>query len=51
MVQNFIAQRRNLNLIPVIDILAIDEGHHCVSPSYRNIIKEVKKNPEVKFMA
>src|SRR3989338_8352835 len=45
-----LSRKENLNLIPVIDILAIDEGHHCVSPSYRNIIKEVKeKNPEVKI--
>ena len=45
-----LSRKENLSLIPVIDILAIDEGHHCVSPSYRNIIKEVKeKNPEVKI--
>ncbi len=45
-----LSRKENLNLIPAIDILAIDEGHHCVSPSYRNIIKEVKeKNPEVKI--
>jgi superfamily II DNA or RNA helicase len=45
-----LSRKENLNLIPAIDILAIDEGHHCVSPSYRSIIKEVKeKNPEVKI--
>ncbi len=43
-----LSRKENLNLIPAIDILAIDEGHHCVSPSYRNIINEVKeKNPSV----
>lgn len=43
-----LSRKENLSLIPVIDILAIDEGHHCVSPSYRNIINEVKeKNPSV----
>ena len=45
-----LSRKENLSLIPEIDILAIDEGHHCVSPSYRNIIKEVKeRNPEVKI--
>jgi len=45
-----LSRKENLSLIPVINILAIDEGHHSVSPSYRNIIKEVKaKNPEVKI--
>ncbi|MBU6140426.1 MAG: DEAD/DEAH box helicase [Proteobacteria bacterium] len=45
-----LSRKENLSLIPAIDILAIDEGHHSVSPSYRNIIKEVKeKNPEVKI--
>lgn len=45
-----LSRKENLSLIPTIDILAIDEGHHSVSPSYRNIIKEVKeKNPEVKI--
>ena len=45
-----LSRKENLSLIPVIDILAIDEGHHCVSPSYRNIIKEVEeRNPEVKI--
>lgn len=43
-----LSRKENLSLIPVIDILAIDEGHHSVSPSYRNIIGKIKeKNPSV----
>src|SRR3989338_300865 len=42
-----LSRKENLNTIPSFDLLVIDEGHHSVSPSYRNIIKEVReKNPE-----
>ncbi|MDA0902537.1 MAG: DEAD/DEAH box helicase family protein [Proteobacteria bacterium] len=41
-----LSRKENLELIPAIHLLVIDEGHHCVSPSYRNIINEIKeKNP------
>ncbi len=42
-----LSRKENLSIIPSFDLLVIDEGHHSVSPSYRNIIKEVKeKNPK-----
>lgn len=45
-----LSRKENLSIIPSFDLLVIDEGHHCVSPSYRSVIKEVKdKNPEVKI--
>lgn len=43
-----LSRRENLELIPIIHLLVIDEGHHSVSPSYRNIINGIKeKNPSV----
>lgn len=37
---------QNLSSVPSVDVLAIDEAHHCVSPSYLRVIDAFRKaNP------
>ena len=37
----------NLEQMPTLDLLVIDEAHHAVSPSYREVIDQVlRKNPK-----
>src|SRR3546814_4292678 len=37
---------RNLEQMPTLDMLVIDEAHHCAAPTYRQIIDSVlAKNP------
>lgn len=46
-----LANERNLAGMPPIDILAIDEGHHAVAPSYMRIIHTAKeRNPNIKLL-
>lgn len=42
-----LARSKNLNTIPKLDLLVVDEAHHCAATSYKNIIGRVKdRNPE-----
>lgn len=42
-----LSRKANLNQIPTLDLLVIDEAHHAVSPSYREVIDQVLvKNPK-----
>lgn len=42
---------RNLEDMPGVDLLAIDEGHHAAANSYRQIIHQAQKiNPKVKLL-
>lgn len=41
-----LSRKENLKTIPHFDLLVIDEAHHAIAESYRNIISEIKtKNP------
>lgn len=43
-----LSRESNLRDMPLLDLLVIDEAHHCAAPSYRRIIDGVKeKNPNV----
>jgi superfamily II DNA or RNA helicase len=45
-----LANQRNLDGMPPVDFLGIDEGHHAVAPSYLKIIDtQRKRNPNVKL--
>jgi superfamily II DNA or RNA helicase len=42
-----LSRRANLDQIPALNLLVIDEAHHAVSPSYRDVIDQVLvKNPK-----
>ena len=42
-----LSRKANLNQMPTLDLLVIDEAHHAVSPSYREVIDQVLvKNPK-----
>ena len=42
-----LSRKTNLKQMPTLDLLVIDEAHHAVSPSYREIIDQVLlKNPK-----
>jgi DNA repair protein RadD len=42
-----LSRRSHLEQIPTLDLLVIDEAHHAVSPSYREVIDQVLlKNPK-----
>jgi DNA repair protein RadD len=41
-----LANERNLDGMPPVDIMAIDEGHHAVAPSYLKIIHAARAQPE-----
>jgi len=42
-----LSRRANLDQMPTLDLLVIDEAHHAVSPSYRDVIDQVLvKNPK-----
>jgi DNA repair protein RadD len=46
-----LANEKNLAGMPPVDILAVDEGHHAVAPSYLKIIHAAKeRNPKVKLL-
>jgi DNA repair protein RadD len=46
-----LANDANLAGMPPLDVLAIDEGHHAVAPSYMRIIDTAKqRNPNVKLL-
>lgn len=46
-----LANEKNLAGMPPVDVLAIDEGHHAVAPSYLKIIHAAKeRNPRVKLL-
>ncbi len=41
-----LGQKKHIEEMPVLDLLVIDEAHHCVAPSYRRVIDGVlEKNP------
>ena len=41
---------RNLDRIPKLDMISIDEAHHAPASSYQNIIKAARdKNPDIKI--
>lgn len=41
-------REKNLIQMPVLDLLVIDEAHHCVANSYRKVIDYAKeKNPDI----
>lgn len=43
-----LSRKANLEQVPTLDLLVIDEAHHAVSPSYREVIDHViVKNPKV----
>ncbi|MBT3701310.1 MAG: DEAD/DEAH box helicase [Alphaproteobacteria bacterium] len=45
-----LARKANLDAMPVLDLLVIDEAHHVAADSYRRIIDQAKnKNPDVKI--
>ena len=38
---------RNLDQMPTLDLLVIDEAHHCAAPTYRQVIdKTLARNPK-----
>jgi superfamily II DNA or RNA helicase len=42
-----LSRKANLEQMPTLDVLVIDEAHHAVSPSYREVIDQVLvKNPK-----
>ncbi len=44
-----LARSANLDSMPALDLLVIDEAHHAVADSYLNIIDHAKaKNPDIK---
>jgi len=44
-----LARKANLEAMPALDLLVIDEAHHAVADSYRRIIDYAKdKNPDIK---
>lgn len=44
-----LAKKRNLETIPKLDLLVIDEAHHITAKSYQNILKRAKSiNPDIK---
>lgn len=46
-----LASERNLDGMPALDFLAIDEGHHAVADSYlRTIDTALKRNPATKLL-
>lgn len=46
-----LAGERNLDGMPPLDVIAIDEGHHAVAASYMRIIHTAKeRNPDVKLL-
>ena len=46
-----LARQSNLEQMPPVDLLAIDEAHHAVSDSYLRVIDHAKKlNPNVKLL-
>lgn len=46
-----LANERNLDGMPPLDIMAIDEGHHAVAASYMRIIDTAqKRNPKMKLL-
>ena len=45
-----LARKANLDAMPALDLLVIDEAHHVAANSYRRIIDQAKtKNPDVKI--
>jgi len=45
-----LARNTNLNKMPALDLLVIDEAHHAIADSYLNIIDHAKsKNPNIKI--
>lgn len=45
-----LAKKCNLNTMPILDVLIIDETHHVMAPTYRKIIARAKQlNPNVKI--
>ena len=43
-----LSRKSNLSQIPTLDLLVVDEAHHCASPSYRAVIEAAqKKNPKL----
>ena len=44
-----LVRKTNLDAMPALDLLVIDEAHHAVADSYLNIIDHAKsKNPDIK---
>jgi DNA repair protein RadD len=46
-----LANERNLAGMPPVDVLAIDEGHHAVAPSYLKIIHARRAQPQGEAVA
>lgn len=45
-----LAREANLAIMPVLDLLVIDEAHHAVAASYRRIIDQVRNaNPDARI--
>ncbi len=41
-----LCRQKNLDTIPSLDLLIVDEAHHCAAESYKNIIGKIRdKNP------
>ena len=42
-----LCRQKNLDTIPSLDLLIVDEAHHCAAESYKNIIGKIRdKNPQ-----
>ena len=46
-----LAREANLDTLPTLDFVAVDEGHHAAAPSYqRTLEKALSKNPKLKLL-
>jgi superfamily II DNA or RNA helicase len=46
-----LSRESNLEQMPSLDLLVIDEAHHATAPSYRNVLEHARKvNPELKLL-
>jgi superfamily II DNA or RNA helicase len=46
-----LSRESNLEQMPSLDLLVIDEAHHVTAPSYRNVLEHARKvNPELKLL-
>ena len=45
-----LARKRNLDAMPALDLLFVDEAHHAAADTYRRIIDRVReRNPEARI--
>jgi len=46
-----LSQPRNMDQMPTLDLLVIDEAHHAAAPSYRHVINTaLQRNPKLKVL-